>query len=121
KGLDMRKNGNVVLIAPREELATKEKLELEARQQIGELEPIHTELFQLNYKKAGELRDLLLGVGTAGAGGGGATGGRNVFLSKRGSASFDARTNTLIVQDTSARLDEIRRLIQRIYVTVRQV
>jgi type IV pilus assembly protein PilQ len=61
KGLDMRKNGNVVLIAPREELATKEKLELEARQQIGELEPIHTELFQLNYKKAGELRDLLLG------------------------------------------------------------
>ena len=121
KGLDMRKNGNVVLIAPREELATKEKLELEARQQIGELEPIHTELFQLNYKKAGELRDLLLGVGTAGAGGGAGGGSRNVFMSKRGSASFDARTNTLIVQDTSSRLDEIRRLIQRIDVTVRQV
>ena len=63
KGLDMRKNGNVVLIAPREELATKEKLELEARQQIGELEPIHTELFQLNYKKASELRDLLSASG----------------------------------------------------------
>ena len=126
KGLDMRKNGNVVLIAPREELATKEKLELEARQQIGELEPIHTELFQLNYKKAGELRDLLLGVGvSAGAGGsagaGAAGGSRNVFLSKRGSASFDARTNTLIVQDTSTRLDDIRRLISRIDVTVRQV
>ena len=122
KGLDMRKNGNVVLIAPREELATKEKLELEARQQIGELEPSHTELFQLNYKKAGELRDLLLGVGTAAGGGGAAAGAsRNVFLSKRGSASFDARTNTLIVQDTSARLDEIRRLIARIDVTVRQV
>ncbi|MBC8007226.1 MAG: type IV pilus secretin PilQ [Prolixibacteraceae bacterium] len=115
KGLDMRKNGNVVLIAPREELATKEKLELEARQQIGELEPIHTELFQLNYKKANELRDLLTGTGGAGAA------ARNVFLSKRGSASFDARTNTLIVQDTSARLDEIRKLITRIDITVRQV
>ena len=118
KGLDMRKNGSVVLIAPREELATKEKLELEARQQIGELEPIHTELFQLNYKKANELRDLLTGTGTAG----GAAGGlRNVFLSKRGSASFDSRTNTLIVQDTGARLEEIRKLIARIDVTVRQV
>ena len=116
KGLDMRKNGSVVLIAPREELATKEKLELEARQQIGELEPIHTELFQLNYKKASELRDLLVGTG---AGGGGAA--RNVFLSKRGSASFDARTNTLIVQDTGARLEEIRKLIGRIDITVRQV
>jgi len=115
KGLDMRKNGNVVLIAPREELATKEKLELEARQQIGELEPIHTELFQLNYKKASELRDLLTGTGGAGAS------ARNVFLSKRGSASFDARTNTLIVQDTSARLEEIRKLIGRIDITVRQV
>ena len=117
KGLDMRKNGNVVLIAPREELATKEKLELEARQQIGELEPIHTELFQLNYKKANELRDLLTGSGSAG----GAGGARNVFLSKRGSASFDSRTNTLIVQDTGARLDEIRKLIARIDITVRQV
>ena len=115
KGLDMRKNGNVVLIAPREELATKEKLELEARQQIGELEPIHTELFQLNYKKANELRDLLTGTGGAGAS------ARNVFLSKRGSASFDDRTNTLIVQDTSARLEEIRKLIGRIDITVRQV
>ena len=116
KGLDMRKNGNVVLIAPREELATKEKLELEARQQIGELEPIHTELFQLNYKKANELRDLLTGAGA-----GGAAGARNVFLSKRGSASFDSRTNTLIVQDTGLRLEEIRKLIARIDITVRQV
>jgi type IV pilus assembly protein PilQ len=116
KGLDMRKNGSVVLIAPREELATKEKLELEARQQIGELEPIHTELFQLNYKKANELRDLL--TGTSGAGAGAA---RNVFLSRRGSASFDSRTNMLIVQDTSARLEEIRKLISRIDITVRQV
>lgn len=115
KGLDMRKNGSVVLIAPREELATKEKLELEARQQIGELEPIHTELFQLNYKKASELRDLLVGTGAGGAA------ARNVFLSKRGSASFDARTNTLIVQDTGARLEEIRKLIGRIDITVRQV
>jgi type IV pilus assembly protein PilQ len=119
KGLDMRKNGNVVLIAPREELATKEKLELEARQQIGELEPIHTELFQLNYKKANELRDLL--TGTGGGAGAAAAGARNVFLSKRGSASFDSRTNTLIVQDTGARLEEIRRLIARIDITVRQV
>jgi type IV pilus assembly protein PilQ len=115
KGLDMRKNGNVVLIAPRDELATKEKLELEARAQIGELEPVHTELFQLNYQRADEVRNLLIG-----SGGQGAT-ARNVFLSKRGNASFDKRTNTLIVQDTAARLDEIRKLISKIDVTVRQV
>ncbi|MEO8133527.1 MAG: type IV pilus secretin PilQ [Betaproteobacteria bacterium] len=117
KGLDMRKNGSVVLIAPRDELATKEKLELEARGQISELEPIRTELFQLNYKKADELRDLLTGTGAAG----GSSAGRNVFLSKRGSASFDRRTNTLIVQDTNVRLEEIRKLIARIDITVRQV
>src|SRR5258706_13758730 len=75
KGLDMRKNGNVVLIAPREELATKEKLELEARAQIGELEPVHTEMFQLNYQRADDLRNLLTGTGGAGAN------ARNVFLS----------------------------------------
>jgi type IV pilus assembly protein PilQ len=115
KGLDMRKNGNVVLIAPRDELATKEKLELEARAQIGELEPVHTELFQLNYQRADEVRNLLTGAGGAG------TNARNVFLSKRGNASFDKRTNTLIVQDTAQRLDEIRKLIAKIDVTVRQV
>jgi type IV pilus assembly protein PilQ len=121
KGLDMRKNGNVVLIAPREELATKEKLELEARQQIGELEPIHTEMFQLNYKKANELKGLLTGVAGVTCIAGSAAAGRNVFLSKRGSASCDDRTNTLIVQDTGARLDDIRKLIARIDITVRQV
>jgi type IV pilus assembly protein PilQ len=121
KGLDMRKNGNVVLIAPRDELATKEKLELEARAQISELEPIHTEMFQLNYKKANELKGLLTGGGGNCISGAVAAGGRNVFLSKRGSVSCDDRTNTLIVQDTAARLEDIRKLINRIDITVRQV
>ncbi len=108
KGLDMRKNGNVMLIAPREELATKEKLELEARQQITEIEPVRTEIFQMNYQKAENVAKLL-----------GDT--KQGVLSKRGSAVFDARTNKLFVQDVPGKLEEVRRLIGQIDVAVRQV
>jgi type IV pilus assembly protein PilQ len=108
KGLDMRKNGNVVLIAPREELALKEKQQLEAQQQISELEPLQTEMFQLNYQKADAVQKLLSDKEAK-------------FLSKRGNAVVDARTNVLFVQDTSARLEEVRRLIRQIDITVRQV
>ena len=108
KGLDMRKNGNVILIAPRDELATKEKLELESRQQIGDLEPVRTESFQLNYQKADAVQKLL-------------TDSNQRILSKRGSAVVDARTNMLFVQDTPSRLEEVRRLIAKIDVAVRQV
>jgi type IV pilus assembly protein PilQ len=108
KGLDMRKSGNVVWIAPRDELATREKLALEARQQISELEPTHTESFQLNYQKAQDVQAFL-------------SAGTQRILSKRGNAVIDARTNTVFVQDTPTRLEEIRRLLRQIDIPVRQV
>jgi len=119
KGLDMRKNGNVVLIAPREELAVKEKQQLEARQQISELEPLQTELFQLNYAKSSDIL-AIINVGKSGAGGGG-TGTGDRFLSRRGSAFVDPRTNILFVTDTAAKLEEVRRIIRQIDTSVRQV
>jgi len=108
KGLDMRKNGNVVLIAPREELAVKERQQLESRQQISELEPLQTEMFQLNYQKADAVQKLISDE-------------KQKMLSKRGSAVVDPRTNILFVQDTAARLEEVRRVIRQIDITVRQV
>lgn len=108
KGLDMRKTGNVVWIAPRDELATKEKLALEARQQISDLEPTRTETFQLNYTKAEAFSKIL-------------TSDKQRILSKRGSAVWDPRTNTLFVQDTPSRLEEVRRLLRTVDVAVRQV
>ena len=108
RGLDMRKNGNVLWIAPRDELATKEKLNLESQQQIGELEPINTESFQLNYAKAVDVAALL-------------SNDKQRILSKRGSAVVDARTNTMFVQDVATRLDEVRKLLVKIDVPVRQV
>jgi type IV pilus assembly protein PilQ len=108
KGLDMRKAGNVVWIAPRDELATKEKLALEAQQQIQELEPLRTESFQLNYQKAEALQKLI-------------SDSAQKVLSKRGSAVVDPRTNTLFVQDTPSKLEEVRALIKQIDVPVRQV
>ena len=118
KGLDMRKNGNVVLIAPREELAVKEKQQLEARQQISELEPLQTELFQLNYAKSSDILNII-NVGARGAGGGASTGDR--FLSRRGSAFVDPRTNILFVTDIPSKLEEVRRIIRQIDTSVRQV
>jgi len=118
KGLDMRKNGNVVLIAPREELAVKEKQQLEARQQISELEPLQTEMFQLNYAKSSDILNII-NVGARGAGGASAGGDR--FLSRRGSAFVDPRTNILFVTDTPSKLEEVRRIIRQIDTSVRQV
>jgi type IV pilus assembly protein PilQ len=108
KGLDMRKTGNVVWIAPRDELATREKLALEAQQQIVDLEPTRTESFQLNYQKGADLQKLLADP-------------QQRVLSKRGSAVVDPRTNTIFVQDTPTRLEEVRKLIRKVDVPVRQV
>lgn len=119
RGLDMRKNGNVVWIAPRDELATKEKLELEAKQQISDLEPVRTETFQLNYTQAPQLVTLLRG-GTLGSGGGTGTGSVSI-LSRRGSVTAEPRTNQLIVQDISSRLDDVRRIIATVDKPVTQV
>ena len=118
KGLDMRKNGNIVLIAPREELALKEKQQLESQAQINDLEPLQTEMFQLNYAKAADIMNIV-NVQTGQAAGQGASGSR--FLSKRGTAFVDPRTNILFVTDIGSRLEEVRRVIRQIDTSVRQV
>ena len=108
KGLDMRKTGNVIWIAPRDELATKEKLALESRLQISELEPLRMESFQLNYEKAVDFQKII-------------TDSNQRILSKRGSAVVDPRTNQIFVQDTPSRLDEVRELLKKTDKAVRQV
>jgi type IV pilus assembly protein PilQ len=108
RGLDSRRAGNVIWIAPRDELATREKLALEAAQQINDLEQTRTESFQMNYQKAVDVQKLLSDPAQR-------------ILSKRGSAVVDGRTNTLFVQDVPSRLEEVRRLVAKIDVAVRQV
>lgn len=108
RGLDSRRNGNVIWIAPRDELATREKLALEAANQISDLEQTRTESFQMNYQRAADVQKLLSDP-------------TQRILSKRGSAVVDARTNTLFVQDTPSRMEDVRRLIAKIDVAVRQV
>ena len=125
KGLDMRKNGNVVLIAPREELALKEKQQLENAIQIGELEPLVSESFQLNYIKAQDILSLITSNSQqkfgAGAGQTATTGGQGSIISKRGVAVLDPRSNILFVTDTAARLEEVRKIIRQIDTPIRQV
>src|SRR6476646_3116640 len=116
KGLDMRKNGNIVLIAPREELALKEKQQLESQAQINDLEPLQTETFQLNYAKAEDIL-AIVNSGRPGA----PSGDSARFLSKRGTAFVDPRTNILFVTDIGSRLEEVRRVIRQIDTSVRQV
>jgi type IV pilus assembly protein PilQ len=113
KGLDMRKNGSVLWIAPKDELLTKEKLELEQKAQIAELEPLKTEIYQLNYQKAESFKQVF-GLDTAGD-------GKNRILSKRGSAVIDPRTNQLFVTDVASKLDDIRKLVQKTDIASRQV
>jgi len=125
KGLDMRKNGNVVLIAPREELALKEKQQLEAQNEIAELEPLISESFQLNYISAKDVLNLITSNRQqqygAGAGQTATTGGQGSIISKRGVAMIDPRSNILFVQDTAARLEEVRKIIRQIDTPIRQV
>ena len=109
KGLDKRKSGNVLLIAPTEEIAQQEKVTLEAKQQVKELAPIRSEFIQVNYAKASELANLVSGEGSSG------------ILSERGSISVDERTNTLLVNDTSATIETVRRLVARLDIPVQQV
>jgi type IV pilus assembly protein PilQ len=112
KGLDMRKNGSVIWIAPKEELLTKEKLELEQRAQIADLEPLKSEIFQLNYQKAEAFKTVfgLEGSDT-----------KNRILSKRGSAIIEPRTNQLFVTDVASKLEDVRRLISKTDVATKQV
>ncbi|MFN7484738.1 MAG: type IV pilus secretin PilQ [Betaproteobacteria bacterium] len=119
KGLGVRKNGNVLWIAPKDELTAKEQLDLEARKKVAELEPLRTQAFQLNYTKAEEVARGLIGSGSAQGGGGGATSTR--ILSPRGSVISESRTNQLFVSDIPSKLEEVQSLIQRIDIPVRQV
>ena len=108
KGLDQRKAGNVILIAPTDEIAAREKLELESRAQVEELERLRTEFIKVNYAKAGDLADLLKLKD-------------NAILSPRGSVSVDERTNTLLVKDTNSSLSNVRVLLAELDIPVRQV
>ena len=108
KGLDKRDNGNVIYIAPSEEIAAREKLELESQQQVEELAPLRSEFIQVNYARASTIADLLKTTD-------------NTLLSERGNVSVDERTNTLLVQDTALKLNEIRRLVDRLDIPVKQV
>lgn len=111
KGLDMRKNGNVIWVAPKDELLTKEKLELEQKAQIAELEPLKTEAFQLNYQKAEAFKQVFGADGSS----------TNRILSKRGSAVIEPRTNQLFVTDIPSKLEEVRKLIQKTDIASKQV
>ncbi len=112
KGLDMRQNGNVIIVAPAEEIAARETADLEAKQAISELEPLYSEFLQVNYAKASDLASLISGEGGSGG---------NALLSDRGSIAVDDRTNTLLVQDTAERLQDIRRLVTTLDVPIKQV
>jgi type IV pilus assembly protein PilQ len=113
KGLDMRRNGNVIIVAPAEEIAAREQADLEAQQALQTLEPLRSEFIQVNYAKAAELAELIRG-GSAG----GMTSG---LISERGSVAIDVRTNTLLVSDTARSLENIRRLVTTLDIPVRQV
>jgi type IV pilus assembly protein PilQ len=110
KGLDKRRQDNVIIIGPTEELATREKAELAAHKEVQELSPTHTEFMQVNYAKVADLAKLIK-----------TTNAKDSMLSPRGSISIDERTNTLLVQDTSDKLADIRRLVQALDVPVKQV
>ena len=98
KGLDKRQDGNVIIVAPAEEIAAREKAELAARKDLQELEPLRSEFMQVNYAKAADMATLIKSTGRS-------------LLSPRGNVSVDARTNTLLLQDTTDRLEDIRRLV----------
>ncbi|AHF05269.1 type IV pilus secretin PilQ [Marichromatium purpuratum 984] len=109
KGLSMRRTGNVIMVAPTEEIASQEELEMRSMQKIEELAPLRSEFIQVNYAKATDLARLLKSE-------------ENQLLTKdRGNVTVDERTNTLLVQDTAARLEDIRGIVTRLDVPVRQV
>ncbi len=110
KGLDMRENGNVIMVAPAEEIAARETADLEAQLAINELEPMYSEFLQVNYAKASDLATLIS-----------ADGGGHSMMSERGSIGVDDRTNTLLIQDTAERLQDIRRMVRTLDIPIKQV
>jgi type IV pilus assembly protein PilQ len=118
KGLGVRKSGNVLWIAPKDEINAKEKIDLEAKAQVAALEPLRTQAFQLNYTKAEEIAKGLTGQNTVGSSGGS---NNSRILSPRGSVIFETRTNQLFVNDIPTKLEEIQQMIAKIDIPVRQV
>jgi type IV pilus assembly protein PilQ len=116
KGLDKRTTGNVILVAPAEELSSREKAALSAQKDLQELAPVRTEFLQINYANASDIAALLKGGGAAGS-----TGGGGALLSSRGSVSVDDRTNTLLLADTSDKIAEVRKLVATLDIAVKQV
>ncbi|WP_293761728.1 type IV pilus secretin PilQ [uncultured Aquitalea sp.] len=113
KGLDQRRNGNIINIAPRDELLARDKQVLEARQQLSALEPVRSETFVLRYRSAEDFKKILEGDNS--------TGKKDTILSERGSALIDPKTNTLIINDTQTTIDKIRDLITKTDIPVKQV
>lgn len=109
KGLDKRQEGNVIYVAPADELAAREKQLLESQKAMTELAPVRTEYLQVNYAKASDLAALIRSQG------------KTSLLSERGNVSIDDRTNTLLLQDTADRLADIRRLVSTLDIPVKQV
>lgn len=110
KGLDKRKVGNVLLVAPADEIAARERQELESLKQIAELAPLRRELLQVNYAKAADIAKLFQSVTSAEA-----------KTDERGSITVDERTNNIIAYQTQDRLDELRRIVSQLDIPVRQV
>ncbi|MGH8479106.1 MAG: type IV pilus secretin PilQ [Gammaproteobacteria bacterium] len=108
KGLGMRQAGNVMMVAPQEEITAREKLELESQKQIAELAPLKTEFIEVNYARAADVATLLKTE-------------ESKLLSERGNVSVDQRTNTLLIQETAEKLAEMRKVITTLDVPVRQV
>ncbi|HEY4974645.1 MAG TPA: type IV pilus secretin PilQ family protein, partial [Steroidobacteraceae bacterium] len=114
KGLDKRQEGNVIIVAPADELAAREKADLSSKKDIQALEPMRSEYLQVNYAKASDIAALLKGGSTG-------TAGTNSVLSARGSVAVDDRTNTLLLQDTADRIADVRRLVTTLDIPVKQV
>jgi len=119
KGLGMKKSGNVLWIAPKDEIVAREKLDFEALNTVRTLEPLRTQSFQMNYVKAFDIAEQLRGVG--GGGGGNAQGANQRMLSERGSVIVEPRTNQLFVTDIPSRLEQVQELLIKIDIPVRQV
>ena len=128
KGLDMRKQGNILLIAPIEEIAEREQKEIDSKKKLEELAPLETYVARIKYAEAKEIykffnapRAQANGSGQQRSGGGGGQGSTFSILSERGSAIVDERTNTIILTDIGNKIDEFKRLLARIDIPVKQV
>lgn len=129
KGLDKRRTGNVIMVAPTAEIAAREKLEAQANMQTDQLSPLQTEYIQLSYAKVKDIQNLITSGTNNGPSGSGfgnqpvgaADSNVGSLLSSRGTVSVDPRTNTLIIQDTAKKIDEIRNMIAKLDVPVKQV